>query len=62
MNLDEFINEYFIEMSKNYYSKYDIAEKGFAYQDASYYSLKEVKNEYDKFLKNKEEWLKEYQW
>jgi len=62
MTKQQFIDEYYIEIHKKYYSYYDIVEKGFAYQDASCYTLIEVTNEYNKFLKNKKEWLKNYKW
>jgi hypothetical protein len=62
MKKQEFIRKYFIEMANNYYSRYDIVEKGFAYQDAGYYSLEKIDEEYEKFLKDEEEWIRGYQW
>lgn len=62
MKKQEFIKKYFIERANNYYSRYDVVEKGFAYQDAGCYSLEEVNKEYKKFLENEEEWIREHQW
>ena len=62
MKQQEFIREHFIEMHGNYYSRYDIAEKGFAFQDSSPYSPEDIDKEYEKFLEDKDAWLKEYNW
>lgn len=62
MTLEQFIREYYIEMHGNYYSRYTIAERGLAYQDASPLKLRGVKKDYEKFKSSYEEWLKEYKW
>ena len=54
MKLAEFIKEYFISFHNNtFFSRYNIVEKkGFAYQDASSYTLKDINKEYVKFKKD----------
>lgn len=61
MKFREFVSEYYIETYGNYFSRYDIVEKGFMFKDASSYSLKELEQEFKKFTDNEEEWLKEYE-
>ena len=46
MKFGEFVSEYYIETHGNYFSRYDIVEKGFMFKDASSYSLKELEQEF----------------
>lgn len=62
MTLKKFIEEYFIELHGNFYSRYDIAEVGFAFQDASVYTEEEVEEEYQKYQADEEKWLADYRW
>lgn len=63
MKLAEFIKEYFISFHNNtFFSRYDIEEIGFAYQDAACYTLKDINKEYVKFKKDPDSWLKDWRW
>ena len=62
MTLEEFKKKYFMERHPVYYSRYDIVEKGFAFQDATPFSNSQIKKEYENFLTDKKNWLKKYKW
>ena len=62
MTKEQFISKYFMLVGTTYFSRYDIAKKGFAFTDATPYTKRQLSNEYKRYSKDEADWLASYEW
>jgi hypothetical protein len=62
LSLNQFIDEFYTNQGRDFYSLYDLSEIGFAISDCSYNTMEDLHESYDLFINNRNKWLDEYAW
>ena len=62
MTKKNFIGTFYTQIGESYFSRYDLAEIGFAPSDAGWCDKEELNDSFKLFKSDRAKWLEEYAW